>query len=69
MSRPSAHAVYRAVEVLFYARHSLPSDVLRSLDCIVFCAPAAQFGEPYERNMRDLAEYAEHDVARCKAES
>ena len=69
MSKPSERAVYRAVQVLFSARHSLRSDILRSLDNIVFCASAARFGEPYERLTRDLAEYVEHDTARCEAES
>jgi hypothetical protein len=69
MSKPSERAVYQAVEVLFTARHSLPSDVFRSLDCIVFRASAARFGEPYEDFTRNLGKYAEHDVARCEAES
>jgi len=66
---PSSRAVYQAVEVPFSAWHSLPSDILRSLNSIVFCALAAQFGEPYERFTWGPAEYVEHGVARCEAES
>ena len=59
--------VYAAVEILFTARHRLPGDVIRSLDCILFCASAALYGQA-EGFEHEPAEYAEHDSRECEAD-
>jgi len=61
--------VYEAVAVLFAARHTLPSDVLRSLQDIWICASAARFGEPYEGWEVDAQAYRDHNVVACESGS
>jgi len=61
--------VYEAVEVLFLHRHSLPADVLRSMQSIYLCASAAQYGEPYERGWLDEEEIASHDLSECETDN
>ena len=65
---PVADDVYAAIEVLFRHRHTLPNDVLRTLQCIWTCCSAARFGEPYERFWIDSDDrYRSHNTAECEA--
>lgn len=56
-----------AVDVLFAHRHSLPGDVLRSLQSVYVCASAAKYGRPYEEGWLDPEEFASHDVSECES--
>lgn len=58
-----------AVAALFRARHSLPADVLRSLQDIWFCASAAQYGEAHEDPPWEPEDFREHDTAECEEEN
>ncbi|MDW3849678.1 hypothetical protein NMK34_23980 [Micromonospora sp. BRA006-A] len=64
--------VHDAVEVLYAHRHTLPADILRSLQSIYLCASAANYGQPYEQGWLDegeyLQDYGDHTVAGCEAE-
>ena len=62
---------YDAVEAIAKCRHHLPSDILRSLGDIWFCASAARFGQPYEPfwKEQDAAAYAAHNTAECEDEN
>lgn len=62
---------YGVVELLADYRHNLPTDILRSLAGIWFCASAARFGRPHEPfwEDHDAAAYAEHNDAECEDES
>ena len=63
-----ADPITEALDILFYARHHLEPDTLRSLQNIYLCASAARYGEPHEAGWVEDAEfYATHDVAECEA--
>jgi rubrerythrin len=55
-----------AANLLYRHRHTLPNDVLRSIQSIYDCASAARFGERYEAPADDDF-YREHDTAECEA--
>jgi hypothetical protein len=57
-----------ATEVLFRRRHSLPSDIIRSLQDIWVCASAARFGKPYEDFIPEPEFFTDHNVAECEAD-
>jgi len=65
-------AVYEAINVLYVHRHSLPTDVLRSMQSIYLCASAARYGALHEVGWLDedefRADYGDHDSAQCEAE-
>lgn len=62
--------IHEAIDVLFRDRHSLASDIIRSLGDIWACASAAAYGEPAETWFTDDPEfYAAHDTATCEADS
>jgi hypothetical protein len=61
-------AFYENVAVPYAARHRLPGDVIRSLDCILFCASAALYGAAEGLVEHEAAEYAAHDSRQCEAE-
>lgn len=63
--------VSQAVDVLFAHRHTLPPDVLRSMQDIWTCASAARSGEPFEvRTWAEIrAEIAAHDTAACERDN
>lgn len=68
----AAIGIGEAIEVLYAHRHTLPADVLRSLQSIYLCASAAQYGEPYEQGWLDVEDfrtyYGDHNAAECEAE-
>lgn len=61
-------SLYDAIEVLYFSRHSLPSDVLRSIQDIYTCASAnRRNGEPFETWWFEPEHFRKHNTAECFA--